>query len=168
MTVQMRHIVQFAEEHTEQMRRVWEDPLMQDLLSHIMMERGLAQIPGSGVDPLTMEFVLLWLVIAYVAGQERMKKAGVLQRMLGIDASILDKIICPGCGWVGDGTLPPTACPQCQYENGHTPFRLLTLRELLNVSGADYNDVSLGEFLRALKGLGLLIVPEEEDSPGSF
>jgi hypothetical protein len=60
-------------------------------------------------------------------------------------------LICPGCGWVG--LLHETnegACPDCGYENGSNPYRLLTLQEMRRCEGADWNDVDMSAFLGAV------------------
>jgi len=67
----------------------------------------------------------------------------------------VDKIICPGCGWVGtEAELVHDACPTCGYENGEEPYRLLTLAEMLaepaRAEGV-WNDVDIGPFLRAVR-----------------
>ena len=49
-----------------------------------------------------------------------------------------------GHAWASGG-----ACPQCGYENGLPPNRLLTLSEILNDS-MEYNDVMLDLFLKSL------------------
>ena len=61
-----------------------------------------------------------------------------------------DAVICPGCGWTGclDG-LANGACPDCGYENGRPPWRLLTIREMLTDSG-EYDDVRMDRFLQAI------------------
>jgi len=64
----------------------------------------------------------------------------------------MDKtIICPGCGWVGtiEGLDHWGACPQCEYENGVDPNRLLTLSEMLADEG-EYSDARIGLFLKSL------------------
>lgn len=68
-------------------------------------------------------------------------------------------IVCPGCGWVGKEEelstqmgMGPVVCPDCKYENGQAPWRLLTVKELLEFpQEGDYNQVNLYEFLNAIK-----------------
>ena len=62
----------------------------------------------------------------------------------------MDKVICPGCGWVGEiEDLKRGACPQCRYENGMEPYRLLTLAEAME-DDVEYIDVRLDVFLRSV------------------
>lgn len=74
---------------------------------------------------------------------------------------MLNKVVCPGCGWVGAiEQLTSTVddfkdCPICQYRNGIKPYRLLTLSEMLSTD-TEYEDVSMPLFLKAI-GLAELI-----------
>lgn len=67
---------------------------------------------------------------------------------------IFDKVVCIGCGWVGDSVDELTcygACPVCRYENGASPWRLLTLREMLDSDKeTGYMNVRLDLFLGTL------------------
>jgi hypothetical protein len=66
-------------------------------------------------------------------------------------------IVCPGCGWAGkEEDLVDSAgfldCPECGYENGFEPYRLLTVKEMLQFPlGGHYHDVNMFEFLNAIK-----------------
>jgi hypothetical protein len=62
-------------------------------------------------------------------------------------------IVCPGCGWVGkEEELCSKECPQCGYQNGSAPYRLLTVKEMLEFPcDGNTNDVNLYEFLNAIK-----------------
>ncbi len=59
-------------------------------------------------------------------------------------------IICPGCAWTGTiETLGKYGqCPECGYENGADPNRLLTIDEI-EASEGEFNNVLLGPFLHA-------------------
>lgn len=62
----------------------------------------------------------------------------------------MDRIICPGCGWAGENKdLKRGACPQCEYENGMPPNRLLTLEEILE-DEVEYDEVRLDLFLSSV------------------
>lgn len=164
MTPQGKRLISFMERRQEMAACVWQDPLMQDLIAHLAMERGLQQM-GSEISPFSLENVLAYVGLAYVAGQVRMEKAEALQKMLGVDASTLEQIVCPGCGYRCSREAVEQAagaCPECGYENNSSGAdRLLTIGEILEDWG-DYNDVRLGEFLRSLRSLGMLVVPEAE------
>lgn len=62
-----------------------------------------------------------------------------------------DMVVCPGCGWAGTiETLGKWGCcPQCNYENGVEPNRLLTLSEMLQYEVV-YVDVRMDLFLPSL------------------
>ena len=66
-------------------------------------------------------------------------------------------IVCPGCGWVGvEADLTAASgfrdCPDCGYQNGMPPYRLLTVKELLEFpQEGDFNSVDLYEFLNSIK-----------------
>lgn len=66
-------------------------------------------------------------------------------------------IVCPGCGWVGkeydlEASSGFLDCPECGYENGSPPYRLLTVKEMLDFpSEGAYNGVNIYEFLNAIK-----------------
>ncbi len=63
----------------------------------------------------------------------------------------MDKIVCPGCGWTGEIVdLKVGACPQCEYENGMPPNRLLTLTEIMETDESEYYDVRLDLFLTSV------------------
>jgi hypothetical protein len=57
-------------------------------------------------------------------------------------------VICPGCGWIGDvsGLGRWGECPKCRYENGLSPYRLLTVAEMRE-GEVVYDDVRLDLFL---------------------
>ena len=60
-------------------------------------------------------------------------------------------IICPGCGWLGTvDKLCLGACPECEYENGAPPYRLLTLGEMLRITDIEYINVRMDLFLASL------------------
>lgn len=64
-----------------------------------------------------------------------------------------DKIICLGCGWTGDiaELTEHGACPDCGCENGASPFRLLTLGEMLeDDEESGHTNVRLDLFLGTL------------------
>ena len=68
-----------------------------------------------------------------------------------MDDTILDVIVCPGCGWIGDmESLNDGACPICDYENSLLPHRLLTLKEMLEDEWGEYGNVRMDLFLAAL------------------
>lgn len=79
----------------------------------------------------------------------------------------MDKtIICPGCGWIGavEALNQEGGCPDCSYENGLEPYRLLTLAEMLNDAG-EYADIRMDLFLKSLfKFLGY--PDNQEEWPG--
>lgn len=64
---------------------------------------------------------------------------------------VLDIVVCPGCGWYGaDHELSEdNTCPQCGYENGVPPYRLFTLKEMLDRE-EEYNDVRMDRFLASV------------------
>lgn len=69
-----------------------------------------------------------------------------------IDNYALNKVVCPGCGWIGvAGELAAYrgACPVCCYENGVEPYRLLTLSEMLK-SDTEYADIRMDLFLASV------------------
>jgi hypothetical protein len=70
---------------------------------------------------------------------------------------VLDTVICPGCGWSGSVQQLSTdimvgSCPNCEYENGAEPYRLLTIEELIGTEFEDteYHDVRFDLFLKSL------------------
>ena len=70
--------------------------------------------------------------------------------MREMDNTIFDVIVCPGCGWIGDMEgLNDGACPECRYESGVSPYRLLTVKEMLE-DELEYNDVRIDLFLASL------------------
>lgn len=84
-------------------------------------------------------------------------------RKLSKKEKVFDKVICLGCGWVGNSIDELTyygACPACGYESGTSPWRLQTLREMLGSSEeAGYMNVRLDLFLKAIFHL---LSPDEE------
>ena len=66
--------------------------------------------------------------------------------------TVLNAIICPGCGWVGtiETLQDGGCCPECNYENGVEPNRLLTLSEMMEDSTMEYVDVRMDLFLKSL------------------
>lgn len=65
--------------------------------------------------------------------------------------NIKTTIVCPGCGWIGTKReLYNKTCKNCGYENGESPFRLLTVEELLKDNKGNYCDVNMGKFLTSL------------------
>lgn len=70
-----------------------------------------------------------------------------------MDDTTLDTIICPGCGWIGaiaKASSPNRDCPSCGYENNLPPYRLLTLKEMLENRDGEYDGVRMDAFLAAL------------------
>lgn len=78
-------------------------------------------------------------------------------------------VICPGCGkvwknikeYIKDSKYEFISesdyvkggdCPECKYENGVEPYRLLTIGELMEDKSDCWCDVALGKFLNALVG----------------
>lgn len=74
-------------------------------------------------------------------------------------------VICPYCAWKGsiDQLGGFGDCPECGYENGIDPYRLLTLTELLQDSWTDFNDVRMGEFLTAILNHFGVELPKERN-----
>jgi len=76
--------------------------------------------------------------------------------MVDIEDIFESTIICPSCGFVGTeedlvNYRDPNfkICPECGYENGLFPYRLLTIREIVEGDGV-YNGVRLDLFLDSL------------------
>lgn len=67
-----------------------------------------------------------------------------------------DIVICPGCAKVWDNLekfkqdAKDGECPECAYENGIEPYRLLTIEELAKDESDKFNDVALGKFLKTI------------------
>jgi len=61
-------------------------------------------------------------------------------------------VICPGCGWTGQVSelMENGTCPECSYENGAPPYRLLTLSEMLRITDVEYADIRMDLFLASL------------------
>ena len=72
--------------------------------------------------------------------------------MREMDNTIFDVIVCPRCGWTGViEDLFDGICPECRYENGLPPYRLLTIKEMLEDEQiSEYNDVRMDLFLASL------------------
>ena len=71
----------------------------------------------------------------------------------GMQKVLEETVICPGCGWTGSvDQLQYGACPDCWYENGTYPYRLLTLSEMLKHE-TEYNDVRFDLFLLSVFAL---------------
>ena len=70
-----------------------------------------------------------------------------------MDDATLDMVICPGCGWIGiveDLAVSDGACHHCSYENNLPPYRLLTIKEMLENRDGEYDGVRMDAFLAAL------------------
>ena len=68
-----------------------------------------------------------------------------------MDDATLGMVICPGCGWIGVvEDLSNRVCPNCSYENNLSPYRLLTLKEMLENRDGEYDGVRMDSFLTAL------------------
>lgn len=65
-------------------------------------------------------------------------------------------IVCPGCGWEGqEHELEYDAgfleCPACMYQNGQAPYRLLTVKEMMEFpQEGDYKHVDMHAFLNTI------------------
>lgn len=88
-------------------------------------------------------------------------------RKLSKMKKVFDKVICLGCGWIGNiaELSGHGACPECKYENGVSLWRLLTLREMLDSDEeTGYMNVRLDLFLASLfRLLGLELNGETND-----
>lgn len=93
-----------------------------------------------------------------------------------------DIVICPGCAKVWDNleqykkdtkciekdyddTLWVTSggeCPNCNYENGMAPYRLLTIEELKKDETTTWHEVSLGKFLNVILILMQIYIDSEK------
>jgi len=65
-----------------------------------------------------------------------------------------EKRFCPSCGWKDlDGALGPHGgCPECDYEVGDGPGRLMSLAEIAaDEDGMEWDDVDLGMVVRTVR-----------------
>lgn len=76
-----------------------------------------------------------------------------------ISEQVLSTVICPGCGWTGmvdnqDDYCGHGRCPNCKYEHGRYPHRLVTLAEMLEEGerfyDLRYDQVQFDMFLKSL------------------
>ena len=65
-------------------------------------------------------------------------------------------IVCPGCGWVGteEGLEFHSGswdCPDCEWQNRQPPFRLLTVKEMMEFpQEGEYRHVDMYAFLNSI------------------